>query len=82
MMVSSRKNVTEYADKCPGLKGTLKNEGKFYSREEILDFAQREYDLEKEYFLKMKANDFNILKVYPFLPKELLEEYLKTKENK
>jgi Fe-S-cluster containining protein len=81
MMVSSKINVREYAKKCPGLKRSLKNEGKFYSREEIQKFAQKEYEMEKEYFLRMKANDFDILKVYPFLPKEMVEEYLKKKEN-
>jgi Fe-S-cluster containining protein len=71
MMVSSRSNFTNYSKKCPGLR-ELK--GNFYSKENILDWAIAERRLELNYFLKMKANKFNLLKVYPFLPKELLED--------
>jgi Fe-S-cluster containining protein len=71
IMVSNTKNFYNYSKKCPGLR-ELK--GKFYSKEKILEWAQAEYTMEKKYFLKMKKTDFDILKVYPFLPKELLEE--------
>jgi Fe-S-cluster containining protein len=71
MMVSNRKNFINYSKKCPGLR-ELK--GTFFSKEKILEWAQAEYNMEKKYFLKMKKNDFDILKVYPFLPKDLLEE--------
>jgi len=71
MMVSNRKNFENYTKKCQGLQ---KLEGKYYSREEILDWAKREYEIEKNYFLEMKKHKFNILKVYPFLPKEMLQE--------
>ena len=71
MMVSSRKNFINYSKKCPGLR-ELK--GNYYSKNNILEWAKAEYSIEKEYFLKMKKNNFDILKVYPFLPKELLEE--------
>jgi len=69
MLVSSRKNYIDYAKKCPGLN-TLK--GKYYSKEEILDWATREYEMEKEFFFEMRRNDFNIFKVYPFLSKDML----------
>jgi len=34
-------------------------------------FLKKEYEMEKKYFLEMKKHDFNILKVYPFLPKDI-----------
>jgi hypothetical protein len=74
MMVTSRKNVIEYSKKCPGLKASLKGKGKYYNPQEIQKWAKAEYDIEKKYFLKMKANNFDILKVYPFLPREKLHE--------
>ena len=71
MLVSSRKNFIEYAKKCPGLNAL---KGKYYSKEEILDWATREYEMEKEYFYKMRRNDFNIFKVYSFLSKDMLNK--------
>ena len=69
MLVSSRKNFINYSKKCPGLK-ILK--GRHYSKEEILDWANREYEMEKKYFLELKKHNFNIFKVYPFLSKDML----------
>ncbi|GAI60412.1 unnamed protein product [marine sediment metagenome] len=69
MLVSSKKNFVDYSKKCPGLK-VLK--GKHYTREEILDWATKEYEMEKDFFFEMKQNDFNILKVYSFLPKDMV----------
>jgi Fe-S-cluster containining protein len=69
MLVSNRKNFVNYSKKCPGLK-VLK--GKRYTREEILDWATKEYEMEKDFFFEMKKNDFNILKVYSFLPKDMV----------
>ena len=71
MMVSSTKNFENYAQKCKGLQ-VLK--GKFYTKEEILNWAQEEYDIEKKYFLEMKKNNFNIMKIHPYLSKEMLQE--------
>ena len=71
MMVSSRKNFIDYTSKCKGLQ-ILK--GRFYSKQEILDWAKAEYEIEKNYFLEMKKNNFDIFKVYPFLPKEMLQK--------
>ncbi|MFX1374825.1 MAG: YkgJ family cysteine cluster protein [Promethearchaeota archaeon] len=70
MMVSNKKNFDSYTKKCKGLQ-LLK--GHYYSREEILDWAKKEYEIEKKYFLEMKKHKFNILKVYPFLSKEMLQ---------
>ena len=71
MLVSNRKNFIDYSKKCPGLKGL---KGRHYSKEEILDWANGEYEMEKKYFLEMKKHNFNILKVYPFLSKKMLDE--------
>ena len=72
MLVNSVKNFTDYSKKCPALQKSLENKGQFYSKEEILKWATKEYEIEKKYFLKMKKNDFNILKVYSFLPKDMV----------
>jgi len=71
ILILVRKNFTNYAKKCPGLH-TLK--GKYYSKEEILDWANKEYEMEKQFFFEMRRNDFNIFKVYPFLSKDMLEK--------
>lgn len=73
MMVTTKGkiNLDDYAKKCDGLR-LLK--GKFYPPEEILNWAREEYEIEKAYFLEMKKNDFDILKLYPFLPKEILKD--------
>jgi Fe-S-cluster containining protein len=70
MLVSNRKNFINYSKKCPGLKSL---EGQHYSKEEILDWATKEYEMEEQYFLEMRKHNFNIMKVYPFLPKEMLD---------
>ena len=73
--LESPKKLREYSKKCPGLKGSFNGEGKFFSPEKILEWVEKEYKMEEEYFLKLKANDFDILKVYKFLPEEMVEEY-------
>lgn len=69
-MVTKKKNFLEYSKKCKGLR-LLK--GRYYSKEEILEWAQKEYNIEKDYFLEMKEHNFAISKVYPFLPPEMVE---------
>ena len=76
-MVTNKKNLVRYSKKCPGLR-LLK--GKFYTRSEILGWARKEYLKEKEYFLELKKHDFEIVKVYPFLAKEMVENSKKQKE--
>ncbi len=71
MMVSSRKNVINYSKKCKGLRLL---QGHYYSRREILSWANEEYRIEKEYFIEMRKNDFNILKVYPFLTEDMIDK--------
>lgn len=71
MMVTNKKNLLNYSKKCKGLQ-LLK--GRYYSKEEILEWAKKEYKIEKEYFLEMKIHNFNILKVYPFLTKKIVED--------
>ena len=70
LMVSSRKNFINYTKKCPGLQNS---KGRYYSKEEILDWAKREYEIEKNYFLEMKKHNFDIFKVYPFLSEEMVK---------
>ena len=70
MMVNSSsgwKNLIDYSKKCPGLRDSLSNKGKFYSKEDILKWAKREYVIEKKFFLEMKKKNFNIFSVYEFL---------------
>jgi len=71
MLMESRKNFVSYSKKCPGLRAL---KGKFYPKKEILEWARSEYNLEESFFLEMKTHKFNILKVYPFLPKELVDK--------
>ena len=69
MMVSSKKNIEDYKKRCKGLQ---LSEGKYYTKEEILEWAKKEHEIEKNYFLEMKKHSFNIKKIYPFLTKEML----------
>lgn len=71
MMVSSRKNIIDYSKKCKGLRLL---EGRHFSRREILNWANEEYRLEKEYFLEMKKHNFDILKVFPFLTEDMVNK--------
>ena len=74
MLINSAKNFKDYSKKCPALQNSLESKGKFYSREEIILWANREYEMEKQYFFEMRRKDFNIFKVYPFLSKDMLCE--------
>jgi len=70
MMVNSAsgwKNLVDYSKKCPGLRDSLSNKGKFYSKEDILKWAKREYIIEKKFFLEIKKKNFDIFSVYEFL---------------
>jgi len=71
MLIKSVRNFRKYSRECPGLQKSLKEKGKYYSREEVIEWAKREYKIEKKYFLKMKKNDFDIYKVYKYLPEDL-----------
>jgi Fe-S-cluster containining protein len=82
MMVESKKNLVNYSKKCAGLKESLENKGTFYSPEKMIEWARREYEIEKEYFLEMKNYDFDILKLYPFLPKDFINTNQNSDENK
>lgn len=74
ILVTSRKNYVDYSKKCPGLRESLDSKGEYYSAEQILTWANDEYMIEKKYFLEMKKHDFDIYKVYPFLPKHFVAE--------
>jgi Fe-S-cluster containining protein len=71
MLMNNVNNFKDYSKKCPALRNSLGNEGDFYSREEIIRLATKEYEMEKDFFLKMKKNNFDIFKVYKFLPKDI-----------
>lgn len=73
MLVGNIRNVRKYSRKCPGLRNSLERKGKFHSTEELIEWTTKEYNIEKEFFLRMKENGFDIFKVYPFLPKSLLK---------
>ncbi len=72
MLISkkNKSNFEDYSKKCMGLE---RLKGKFYSAETILKWAHKEYEIEKQYFLEMKKHEFDISKVYPFLPKEMVD---------
>jgi Fe-S-cluster containining protein len=71
LLVNNLNNFKEYSKKCPALKDSLENKGEHYPKEEILKWAEKEHELEKAFFLKMKRNNFDIFKVYKFLPKDI-----------
>lgn len=71
MLIKSIRNFRKYSRECPGLQKALKNEGHYYTPEEVIEWAQKEYEIEKKFFLKMKENEFDIYKVYPYLPNDL-----------
>ncbi len=71
LLVNNLNYFKEYAKKCPALKNSLENKGEHYPKEEILKWAEKEHELEKDFFLKMKMYKFDIFKVYKFLPKDI-----------
>jgi len=71
MMVSSRKNYIDYSKKCNGLSLL---QGRHYSKREILDWSNKEFAMEKEYFLEMRRKNFDILKVFPFLTEDMIDK--------
>ncbi len=71
MLINNVKNFIDYSKKCPALHNSLENKGKFYSKEEILEWASEEYEIEKAFFFRMKKNDFDIFKAYKFLSKDI-----------
>jgi hypothetical protein len=74
MIVNNIRNLHKYSRECPALKDSLNNEGEFHSRKEVIEWVKKEYEIEKKYFLEMKKNNFNILKVYKFLPEDMLKK--------
>ncbi len=73
MLVGNIRNVRKYARKCEGLQNSLEKKGEYHSTEELIEWTTREYEIEKKFFLRMKENNFDIFKVYPFLPRSLLK---------
>ena len=64
IILTIKKNWDENLKKCKGINITS---GESYSQERILDILKKEFQLEKDFFLVMKAHNFKIKEVYPFL---------------
>lgn len=64
VLLTNESGWKENSKKC---KGVGVNEGKFYSPKEIQEILTKEYELEKNFFLEMKQNNFDITRVFPFL---------------
>lgn len=74
-LISSPSRVKDYSKRCPALRNSLKKRvSTLYSRDELLRWGQKEYEIEKAYFLEIKRHNFDILKVYPFLPAEMIKK--------
>lgn len=71
MLIKSTRNFRKYTRGCPGLQNSLKNEGHYHSPEEVIKWAKKEYEIEKNYFLRLKQNNFDIYEVYPYLPEKI-----------
>lgn len=71
MMVSSPKNLKEYSKKCPGLRELENGEAKLFTKEEMYELANKEQEMEVEYFLKLRENGFDIFRLFPWIPKNL-----------
>ncbi len=64
IILTIKKNWDENLKKCKGINIT---NGEFYSQKKILDILKKEFQLEKNFFLEMKAHNFKIKEVYSFL---------------
>jgi hypothetical protein len=71
LLINSNRTFSKYAKGCPALRDSLEKKGQYYSPQEIIQSARKEYKMEKSFFLEMKKNDLNLFKTYPFLPKDL-----------
>ncbi len=71
MLINSNRNFAKYSKECPGLRNSLEKKGHYYSPQEIIKWARKEYEMEKEFFLEMKKNNFDLFKAYPFLPEDI-----------
>ncbi len=67
MIMTSEKNFRRTIKYCKGLQKNLDDNYQF-SPEEIKKKICIERVLEREYFNRMKDVDFNIFRIYPFLP--------------
>lgn len=64
IILTIKKNWDKNLKKCKGINIT---NGEFFSKKRILDILKKEFQLEKDFFLEMKAHNFKIKEVYPFL---------------
>jgi len=67
MIMTSEKNFRRTIQYCEGLQKNS-NFSCNFSPEEIKRFVYKERELERDYYNRMKELDFNIYRVYPFLP--------------
>ncbi|MHA1521285.1 MAG: YkgJ family cysteine cluster protein [Promethearchaeota archaeon] len=66
MIMTSEVNLQEHKDLCPGFH-VSKEEAEFYSPDHIRQLVESERRIERDYYLGMKAVNFDIVIHYPFL---------------
>ncbi|MBN1214288.1 MAG: YkgJ family cysteine cluster protein [Candidatus Lokiarchaeota archaeon] len=71
ILIKNMRNFRKYSKECPALRNSLEKKGELYKPEQILEWAKKEYELEKGFFIEMKKNNFDIFKTYKFLPKDI-----------
>ena len=71
MIMTSEKIFRRTIQYCEGLQKNLDDNCNF-SPEEIKRFVYKERELERDYFMSMKEVEFDIFRVYPFLPRDIL----------
>ncbi|MHA1720637.1 MAG: YkgJ family cysteine cluster protein [Promethearchaeota archaeon] len=67
ILMTSEENYQRTIKYCKGLQNNFSNFRNF-SPEEIKKYVYLERKIEKEYYKSMKEVEFNIFRVYPFLP--------------
>ena len=68
MIMTQEKVFNENVDFCAGFHtADALNGFKYFTPEDISILAKEERKIERKYVLEMEANDFNIVKIYPFL---------------
>ncbi|MBD3196060.1 MAG: hypothetical protein GF317_13460 [Candidatus Lokiarchaeota archaeon] len=70
MLINNVRTFQKYSKDCPALSNSKDNKGEYHEENEIIKWAKKEYEIEKNYFLKLRDNDFDIFKLYKFLPRE------------
>ncbi len=69
IMITDEDYYTNYSKNCKGLQS---GKGRQYSPKQILTWAGKEQKRELKYFLKLKKNNFDLFKIYPWLPRNFI----------